>query len=89
MFLHNTNLLYQIHDAHILFNLYALVLNGTCAYQRMSEILLEHTYFSVKQFLKNKINYLKSRFEGANIFIQMKLEKFIQRQKHMIQEILV
>ena len=26
MFLHNTNLLYQIHDAHILFNLYALVL---------------------------------------------------------------
>jgi len=64
-------------------------MNGTCAYQRMSEILLEHTYFSVKQFLKNKINYLKSRFEGANIFVQMKLEKFIQRQKHMIQEILV
>jgi len=55
----------------------------------MSKILLEHTYFSVKQFLKNKINYLKSRFEGANIFVQMKLEKFIQRQKHMIQEILV
>jgi len=50
---------------------------------------LEHTYFSVKQFLKNKINYLNSRFEGANIFIQKKLEKFIQRQKHMIQEILV
>jgi len=43
-------------------------MNGTCAYQGMSEILLEHTYFSVKQFLKNKINYLKSRFEGANIF---------------------